>query len=47
MGLMIITETDGKGSCPYSMCCSLPTFIVIEEFHGQGNVIGKRAKVLH
>lgn len=46
-GLTIITETDGKGIFPHGTHCSPPTIIVVEEFHGQGNVIGKRSKVLH
>lgn len=47
MKLMIITETDGKGSSPRSTLSYPPTIIIIEELHGQGNVIGKWAKVLH
>lgn len=46
-GLMTSIETGGKGIFPHSTHCSPPTIIVVEEFHGQGNVIGKRPEVLH
>lgn len=46
-GLTISTATDGKGIFPHSTRCPPPTIIVVEEFHGQGDVVGKRAKVLH
>lgn len=44
---MISKASDGKGIFPHSTRCSPPTIIVVEEFHGQGDVVGKRAEVLH
>lgn len=46
-GLMIIIGADGQGIVPPSTHCSPPTIIVVEEFHGEGNITGKWAKVLH